>query len=91
VLAYGPTQGLDLRAAQAVRERLVAASEAGAAVLVASHDLDEILDLADRVLVMFGGRIVADLPASEATTTRLGAAMAGLADSETPRTETENS
>ena len=78
VLAYGPTQGLDLRAAQAVRERLVAAAEAGAAVLVASHDLDEILALADRVLVMFGGRIVADLPADQATTTRLGAAMAGL-------------
>jgi simple sugar transport system ATP-binding protein len=89
VLAYGPTQGLDLRAAQAVRERLAAASEAGAAVLVASHDLDEILDLADRVLVMFGGRIVADLPASEATTTRLGAAMAGLAEPDIQRPETQ--
>ena len=80
MLAYGPTQGLDLRAAQAIRERLVAASEAGAAVLVASHDLDEILALADRVLVMFAGRIVADLPAAEATTSRLGAAMAGLTE-----------
>lgn len=79
VLAYGPTQGLDLRAAQAVRERLVAAADAGAAVLVASHDLDEILALADRVLVMFAGRIVADLAADQATTARLGAAMAGLA------------
>ncbi|WP_458041078.1 MULTISPECIES: ABC transporter ATP-binding protein [Bacteria] len=89
VLSYGPTQGLDLRAAQAVRERLVAASEAGAAVLVASHDLDEILALADRVLVMFGGRIVADLPVAEATTSRLGAAMAGLTEPGPAHSQTE--
>ena len=89
VLAYGPTQGLDLRAAQAVRERLVAAADAGAAVLVASHDLDEILALADRVLVMFGGRIVADLPADQATTARLGAAMAGLAETAVTDSPTE--
>lgn len=91
VLAYGPTQGLDLRAAQAIRERLVAASEAGAAVLVASHDLDEILALADRVLVMFAGRIVADLPAAEATTSRLGAAMAGLTEPDPSDPPTEAS
>jgi simple sugar transport system ATP-binding protein len=78
VLAYGPTQGLDLRAAGAIRDRLIAAAEAGAAVLVASHDLDEIRGLADRILVLFSGRIVADLPAPEATTARVGAAMAGL-------------
>jgi len=78
VLAYGPTQGLDLRASQAIRERLVAAAEAGAAVLVASHDLEEIRDLADRVVVLFSGRVVADLPAAEATTDRVGQAMAGL-------------
>lgn len=78
VLAYGPTQGLDLRAAQAIRERLVAAAESGAAVLVASHDLEEIRDLADRVVVLFSGRVVADLAAVEATTSRVGAAMAGI-------------
>jgi simple sugar transport system ATP-binding protein len=78
VLAYGPTQGLDLRAAQAIRDRLVHAAESGAAVLVASHDLEEIRGLADRVVVLFSGRIVADLPAHEATTARVGAAMAGL-------------
>ncbi|MCC4908413.1 ATP-binding cassette domain-containing protein [Microbacterium sp. cx-59] len=85
VLAYGPTQGLDLRAAQAIRGRLIAAAEAGAAVLVASHDLDEIRGLADRIVVLFSGRIVADLPAAEATTARVGAAMAGL-DGTTPDT-----
>ncbi len=78
VLAYGPTQGLDLRAAQAIRDRLIAAAEAGAAVLVASHDLDEIRGLADRILVLFSGRLVADLTPAQATTARVGAAMAGL-------------
>jgi len=79
VLAYGPTQGLDLRASQAIRERLVALAEGGAAVLVASHDLEELLGVADRILVMFGGRIVADVPVAEATTDRIGRAMAGVA------------
>jgi len=78
VLAYGPAQGLDLRASQAIRERLVSAAEAGSAVLVASHDLDELVAVADRIVVMFGGRIVDDIPVAEATTERLGAAMAGL-------------
>jgi len=63
----------------------VEASEAGAAVLAASHDLEEIRDLADRVVVLFSGRVVADLPAAEATTARVGAAMAGL---DTPDEET---
>ncbi len=80
VLAYGPTQGLDLRAARAIRERLTGLAAGGAAVVVASHDLEEVLDVADRVLVMFGGRIVADLPVAAATTDRLGRAMAGLTD-----------
>jgi simple sugar transport system ATP-binding protein len=84
VLAYGPTQGLDLRAAQAIRDRLVQAAEAGAAVAVASHDLDEIRGLADRIVVVFDGRIVADLPAEAATTARIGAAMAGLDPAEEP-------
>ena len=84
VLAYGPTQGLDLRAAQSIRERLVAAAEAGAAVLVASHDLEELLHLADRVVVMFSGRIAGEWPISEVTTDKVGAAMAGLTAAASP-------
>ncbi|QJU53798.1 ATP-binding cassette domain-containing protein [Herbiconiux sp. KACC 21604] len=88
VLAYGPTQGLDLRAAQAIRGRLVDLAAAGAAVVVASHDLEEVLGVADRVVVMFGGRVVADLSAAEATTDRIGRAMAGLTG-DTPGAEKE--
>ncbi len=80
VLAYGPTQGLDLRASQAIRERLVELAAQGAAVVVASHDLDEVLAVADRVVVMFGGRMIVDLPVGEAGTERIGRAMAGLAE-----------
>ena len=84
VLAYGPTQGLDLRAAQSIRERIVGAAEAGAAVLVASHDLEELLHLADRIVVMFSGRIAAEWPISEVTTDKVGAAMAGLSPADSP-------
>lgn len=81
LLALGATQGLDLRAAQAIRERIAIAAERGTAVLLGSFDLDELLDLADRIVVVFGGRIVADLPTAEADAAILGAAMAGLASS----------
>lgn len=79
VVANGPTQGMDLRASQAIRARLVTAAERGAGVLVASHDLDELLDIADRIVVLVGGRIADDIPADEATAARIGRAMSGLA------------
>ncbi len=57
VVAENPTRGLDIRASAAVRERLRAARDAGAAVVVYSSDLDEVLALADRVLVVHDGRV----------------------------------
>ncbi|MGQ0712631.1 MAG: ABC transporter ATP-binding protein [Gemmatimonadaceae bacterium] len=57
VVAQNPTQGLDVRAAAAVRARLQAARDDGAAVAVYSSDLDELLELADRVVVVFGGTV----------------------------------
>jgi ABC-type uncharacterized transport system ATPase subunit len=78
MVAHGPTQGLDLRAGATVRTELVAAATAGAAVLVVSADLDEVLALADRIVVMVGGRIVDQFPSADASTERLGRAMAGL-------------
>ncbi|EPN70455.1 ABC transporter ATP-binding protein, partial [Pseudomonas syringae pv. actinidiae ICMP 19079] len=60
VLVHSPSRGLDVRATQAVHDRLRAARDAGAAVLVISEDLDEVLALADRIGVMNGGRIVAE-------------------------------
>lgn len=62
VLVHSPSRGLDVRATMAVRERLQAARDKGAAVLLISEDLDEVLALADRVGVMSAGRIVAEFP-----------------------------
>ncbi|MGJ7498351.1 ABC transporter ATP-binding protein [Variovorax sp. RT4R15] len=60
VLAHSPSRGLDVRASAEVHARLLAARDAGAAVLLISEDLDEVLALADRVGVMARGRIVAE-------------------------------
>jgi ABC-type uncharacterized transport system ATPase subunit len=60
VLVHSPSRGLDARATAAVHARLRAARDAGAAVLVISEDLDEVLALADRIGVMNSGRIVAE-------------------------------
>lgn len=60
VFAHSPSRGLDVKATLAVRERLKAARDQGAAVLLISEDLDEVMALADRVGVMSAGRIVAE-------------------------------
>jgi simple sugar transport system ATP-binding protein len=60
VLAHSPSRGLDVRASSEVHARLLAARDAGAAVLLISEDLDEVMTLADRIGVMARGRIVAE-------------------------------
>lgn len=77
VVAAQPTRGLDVGATAYVHERLLEQRARGAAVLLVSEDLDEVLRLADRVLVMYGGRIVGDLRADEADVERIGLLMAG--------------
>lgn len=57
LVAENPTQGLDARAAVAIRDRLLQARDAGAAVVVYASDLDDLLALADRVIVTFGGGV----------------------------------
>ena len=73
VVAENPTQGLDVSAAMAIRTRLRAARATGAAVVVYASDLDELLALADRVIVAFGGSIY-DVPLDA---DRIGQAMLG--------------
>ena len=58
-------------------QQIIDQRDAGSAVLLVSAELDEILSLADRVAVMFEGRLVKTLPISEATRERLGLLMAG--------------
>jgi simple sugar transport system ATP-binding protein len=63
IVAHSPSRGLDIQATAAVRARLLAARMAGAAVVLISDDLDEILTLSDRIGVMSRGRIVAEFDA----------------------------
>jgi simple sugar transport system ATP-binding protein len=68
---------VDIGAIEFIHGRLRAMRDAGCAVLLVSSELDEILALADRVLVMNQGRITGELPISECNETRLGLLMAG--------------
>jgi simple sugar transport system ATP-binding protein len=82
LIAHLPTQGLDVEAAAFVRAALLDAKADGAAVLLISEDLDEILSLADWVAPIYEGRIGAVLPRAEADIETVGAMMAGLSAKE---------
>ena len=78
VLLVGqPTRGVDIGAIEFIHRELVKSRDAGCAVLVVSVELEEILSLADRILVMFAGRIVGEVEASRADERMLGLMMAG--------------
>lgn len=77
LLAVQPTRGLDVGAIEYMHNQIVKARENGKAVLVVSFELSEVLSLADRILVMFEGEIVADVKPSEVTENELGLYMAG--------------
>jgi ABC-type uncharacterized transport system ATPase subunit len=77
LLASNPCFGLDFAAVSRIHDDIMAARNGGAAVLLISEDLDEIYDLADRILVMFEGRIVLESTAAPDTRTAVGRAMAG--------------
>jgi general nucleoside transport system ATP-binding protein len=79
VVAVHPTYGLDVAATAQTHARLLAAAARGAAVLLVSEDLDEVLALSDRVAVLSGGRLAALLAAADADAETLGLAMAGVA------------
>ena len=74
-----PCFGLDFAAVSEIRARIVAARNAGAAVLLMSEDLDEVLELSDRVLVMSEGRITNEVAAAEAKVAEIGHHMGGHA------------
>ena len=77
VIVSQPTRGLDVGASEYVREELLRQRSGGAAVLLMSEDLDELVNLSDRIVVLYEGRIVGRLDAAEADPERLGMLMAG--------------
>lgn len=78
IIAHQPTWGLDIGAVAYVQSQLIAARDAGAAVLVISDDLDEVLTLGDRVAVMHAGDLTAARPALNWSREAIGLAMAGV-------------
>ncbi len=72
-----PTRGLDVGAIEFVQKRVLEQREQGKGILLVSLDLDEVLALSDRVLVLYGGRVTGILPRAEATEERLGRLMLG--------------
>ena len=79
LLVGQPTRGVDIGAIEFIHARIVALRDAGAAVLLVSVELDEILALADRIMVMNAGRVVGTIAREDATRQRLGLMMAGEA------------
>jgi general nucleoside transport system ATP-binding protein len=79
LVAASPTRGLDVAAADTVRALLLETAAQGVGVLLISEDLDEILALADRIAVLYGGRIMGVVERQKAAVEELGLMMAGAA------------
>jgi simple sugar transport system ATP-binding protein len=73
-----PTWGVDVGAAAEIRGELLALRDGGAAVLVVSEELDELIEIADRLVVIARGRLSPSIPTHEATVEQLGVWMSGL-------------
>ncbi len=78
IIVAQPTRGLDVGATEYVRGKLLEQRDKGAAILLISEDLDEILELADRVAVIYEGQIMGILATNEADTEKLGLLMSGV-------------
>ena len=77
LVALNPTRGLDVQATEFIRRRLVEFTKDGGGVLLVSADLDELTELCDRILVMYRGQIVGDMPRPEFDLVEIGHLMAG--------------
>jgi simple sugar transport system ATP-binding protein len=78
LLVGQPTRGVDIGTIERIHAELLKLRDAGVAILLVSVELDEVRALADRIVVMCGGRITGELAASEFDTTRIGLLMGGL-------------
>jgi ABC-type uncharacterized transport system ATPase subunit len=82
VVVSQPTRGLDVGASEYVREELLARRRDGAAILLMSEDLDELVGLSDRIVVLYEGRVVGRIDAADADPEHLGMLMAGRGQDE---------
>ncbi len=77
VIASQPTRGIDVGSIEYIHTRIVEERDNGAAVLIVSSELDEVMALSDRILVMYGGKIVGEFDPKKDSTTEIGLAMLG--------------
>lgn len=80
IIASQPTRGIDVGSIEYIHGRIVEERDAGSAVLIISSELDEIMALSDRILVMYRGKIVAEVAGGETSAAELGLFMAGQAE-----------
>jgi len=78
LIAVQPTRGLDVGAIEYIHRQLLEMRNAGHAILLISLEMEEIMNISDRILVMFDGQLVCNLNAEEATVQKLGLYMAGI-------------
>lgn len=78
LIAYSPTRGLDVAATRYVHERLIGLRDSGLAVFLISEDLDEIMNLSDRIVVIYRGKIAGEFNAADADRPKIGLLMAGF-------------
>lgn len=78
LLVAQPTRGIDVGSAQYIHERLVGQRDSGTAVLVISEDLDEVMTISDRIVVMYEGRIIGSADPRTTTREAIGLLMAGI-------------
>ena len=78
LIAAQPTRGVDVGAIEFIHKRIIEQRDQGRAVLVISNELDEVMGLSDRILVMYRGEITGEIPAAQATEEELGLYMAGV-------------
>ena len=77
LIAVQPTRGLDVGAIEYIHKQIVAQRDAGKAVLLVSLELDEVMTVSDRILVMYEGQIVGELDPKKTTVEEMGLYMAG--------------
>ena len=77
LIAFQPTRGLDVGATEYVHRQILQERDRGAAVLLVSTELEEVLSLSDRIAVLYEGEIVGEVPAEEANLEEIGLMMTG--------------
>ena len=87
IIVAQPTRGLDVGAIEYIHRQLIAQRDAGKAVLLISFELDEIMNLSDRIIVLHDGKIAGEVRPETTTEQELGLLMAGQTQAETAKEE----